>query len=69
MVYILHGIHCKLGYNLVVCVLVFRSLLKKPFRHIVFLINFCGKLIKITLINGMFKSSAVFYKIRFKFSR
>lgn len=63
MVYILHGIYCKLGYNLVVCVLVFRSLIKKkPFAsHVVFLINFCGKLIKITLINGMFKYSVVFY--------
>lgn len=62
MVYILHGIHCKLGYNLVVCVLVFRSLIKKkPFASpVVFLINFYGKLIKITLINGMFKYSVVF---------
>lgn len=63
MVYILHGIHCKLGYNLVVHVLVFRSLIKKkkPFAsRVVFLINFYGKLIKITLINGMFKYSVVF---------
>lgn len=63
MVYILHDIHCKLGYNLVVCVLVFRSLIKKkkPFAsRVVFLMNFYGKLIKITLINGMFKYSVVF---------